>query len=225
LAITRRLVEMQGGSIAVESVEGRGSTFRVRLPMRAIEEPARMAGGAQSDADKLCAVPLGRCSTVLVVEDNPVNHKVVAAMLRKHGYRVTTAAHGGEVIPALERDPAAVVLMDIQMPEVDGIEATQRLRSHPRWRDIPVIAMTAHAMSGDRERCIEAGMNAYVSKPINRAQLIATIEKLLSDDAGDWRSRLAAASPDLGRPAEKEPQRRTWEADREAGATFAGLAR
>lgn len=225
LAITRRLVEMQGGSIAVESVENRGSTFRVRLPMQPIEEPARMAAGARSDADKLRAVPLARCSTVLVVEDNPVNHKVVAAILRKHGYRITTAAHGGEVIPALERDPAAIVLMDVQMPEVDGIEATRRLRSHPRWRDIPVIAMTAHAMNGDRERCIQAGMSAYVSKPINRARLIATIERLLGDDAGDWRSPLGEASGDLGRPAEKERQRRTWEADREAGASFAEFAR
>lgn len=225
LAITRRLVEMQGGSIAVESVEDRGSTFRVRLPMQPIEGPARMAVGAQSDAERSRAVPLARCSTVLVVEDNPVNHKVVAAMLRKHGFRITSAAHGGEVIPALERDPAAIVLMDVQMPEVDGIEATRRLRSHPRWRDIPVIAMTAHAMSGDRERCIQAGMNAYVSKPINRARLIATIEKLLGDDAGDWRSPLGEASPDLGRPAEKEPQSRTWEADCEAGATFAEIAR
>ena len=113
---------------------------------------------------------------VLVVEDNLVNQKVVTAVLNKRGYRVSVANNGEEGLEMLEKGQFAIVLMDVQMPVLDGLEATRRMRADDRWKTIPVIAMTAHAMTGDREKCLEAGMNAYISKPVHSAHLLATIE-------------------------------------------------
>ena len=114
---------------------------------------------------------------ILLVEDNPVNRQVIAALLRKRGYDVTTSSDGRQALVALEREPFAAVLMDVQMPEMDGIETTRRLRAEPRFAEIPVIAMTAHAMTGDRERCLEAGMNDYIAKPVRTEQMLAVLEK------------------------------------------------
>ncbi len=182
LAITRKLVEMHGGQIAVESSPGQGSRFYVSLPLK--PEPARCggaeeAGGSGSESN---VEPGGARATILIVEDDPVNQNVVAAMLRRHGYPVELASHGGEVLQALERRAAGLILMDLEMPVVDGIEAAHRVRSDPRWRHLPIVAMTAHPMNGDRERCLKAGMNGYVSKPVHRAQLIAAVEELLGVD-------------------------------------------
>ena len=120
---------------------------------------------------------------MLLVEDNPVNQKLVLAILRKKGYHIDVANHGREALQKIEtaETPYEVVLMDVQMPILDGLEATRLLRRDPRWGDLPIIAMTAHAMTGDRERCLEAGMNGYISKPVQPAHLVATVEQYLSD--------------------------------------------
>ncbi len=179
LAITRKLVEMHGGRIGLDSEVGRGTTFRVEIPYRPvrksispkpIERPAPKTAGAPPNGNK-----------ILLVEDNLVNQKIVSAILRKQGYSVMVAAHGGEALDALEHERPTLILMDLQMPEVDGLEATRRIRRDPRWRDLPIVAMTAHAMNGDRELCLEAGMNGYLSKPVNRAQLVAQVEKHVHD--------------------------------------------
>jgi two-component system sensor histidine kinase/response regulator len=118
---------------------------------------------------------------VLLVEDNPVNQKLAVALLEKRGFAVTTAGNGKVALAALEREPFDLVLMDVQMPEMDGLEATSAIRQGEKstGRHVPIIAMTAHALKGDQERCLAAGMDAYVSKPIRTSELFETIERTL----------------------------------------------
>jgi signal transduction histidine kinase/CheY-like chemotaxis protein/HPt (histidine-containing phosphotransfer) domain-containing protein len=186
LAITRRLVEMHGGDIRVESQVGKGSTFTVKLPCEAAPAHGLDAAPARNDTAAEAAAQPSR-ARLLLVEDNLVNQKVVLAILRKKGYQIEVANDGREAITKLESPAASydLILMDVQMPVLDGLEATRMLRRNPRWESIPIIAMTAHAMNGDRERCLQAGMDAYISKPVQPAHLVATIEKHLSERASE----------------------------------------
>jgi CheY-like chemotaxis protein len=117
---------------------------------------------------------------ILVAEDNPVNQKLAVALLEKEGYRVTLVGDGGEAVTALGKQQFDLVLMDVQMPAMDGLEATRRIRQREQGsgRHVPIIAMTAYAMKGDRELCLEAGMDAYVSKPVRAKELFDAIEAL-----------------------------------------------
>jgi CheY-like chemotaxis protein/HPt (histidine-containing phosphotransfer) domain-containing protein len=133
------------------------------------------------------------------VEDNLVNRKVVVAILRKRGYTIEVAGNGQEALEMLAAGAYALVLMDIQMPVMDGLEATRRIRQVEAWRNLPVLAMTAHAMIGDRERCLEGGMNAYISKPVNPAHLIATVESFLEAGAAAGETGELACPIDRGR--------------------------
>jgi CheY-like chemotaxis protein len=178
LAITRKLVEIYGGQIRVESRVGEGSTFIVELPFElapasAYAEPAVSRPASANGAPK--------SARVLLVEDNAVNQRVVLAMLRKQGLRIDIANNGQEALDRLASvdEPYDLVLMDVQMPILDGLETTRIVRRDARWEHLPIIAMTAHAMIGDRERCLQAGMNGYISKPLQPALLIATIEEHL----------------------------------------------
>jgi CheY-like chemotaxis protein len=118
---------------------------------------------------------------VLLVEDSLVNQKLAMALLEKRGFGVTTVGDGKGVLAALQREPFDLVLMDVQMPEMDGFEATAAIREAEKstGRHVPIIAMTAHALKGDRERCLTAGMDAYVSKPIRASELFETIARTL----------------------------------------------
>ena len=118
---------------------------------------------------------------ILVAEDNRINQMVAEAMLYKLGYRADVVANGLEVLEALERAPYDLVLMDLQMPDMDGYETTKEIRNHPQLTDIPIVAMTAHAMASDRDRCLSAGMNAYVTKPVKEEML----EKVLAKWTGN----------------------------------------
>jgi PAS domain S-box-containing protein len=122
-----------------------------------------------------------RSLKVLVAEDSPVNLKLIVRLLEKRGHSVESAGNGREILRSLERRPFDLVLMDIQMPEMDGLEATAAIRESEKTsgEHIPIIAMTAHAMKGDRERCIDAGMDAYVSKPVRAGELFETIERVV----------------------------------------------
>jgi signal transduction histidine kinase/DNA-binding response OmpR family regulator len=182
LAITRKLVEMHNGTIEVQSVVGKGSTFTVTLPCEPAALPASDARRPAAAADSAAQPPDAARSRLLLVEDNVVNQKVVLAILRKKGYHIDVANDGREALLKLE-EPSAVyhlILMDVQMPVLDGLEATRAIRRNPRWARVPIVAMTAHAMNGDRERCLQAGMDAYISKPVQPAHLVATIEKHLA---------------------------------------------
>ncbi|MGQ9502678.1 MAG: response regulator [Anaerolineae bacterium] len=114
---------------------------------------------------------------VLLAEDNEINRRLAVALLEKAGHQVTCARDGQEVLEKLTQGIFDIILMDVQMPGMDGIEATAAIRANPAWADIPIIAMTAHAMKGDRERLLEAGMDDYISKPVRREALLAALER------------------------------------------------
>jgi two-component system, sensor histidine kinase and response regulator len=120
---------------------------------------------------------------ILLAEDNAVNRRLVVRLLEKHGHIMLVASTGREVLSILEQQPIDVVLMDVQMPEMDGLEATAAIREQERRRGghLPIIALTAHAMKGDQDRCLAAGMDGYVSKPINAQTLSAAISRVLND--------------------------------------------
>jgi CheY-like chemotaxis protein len=120
----------------------------------------------------------GPCLNILLTEDNHVNQKLATTLLRKYGHTVSVANNGIEAIAALEQASFDVVLMDVQMPGMDGFEATAliRQREAETGKRIPILAVTAHAMTGDRERCLEAGMDGYVSKPLRIDELLSALE-------------------------------------------------
>ncbi|MCA9654947.1 MAG: response regulator [Myxococcales bacterium] len=186
LAIVRELVSLMGGVIGLDSEPGRGSTFWFELPLRAAEVPSEVASVADSVADPESpdAGPIaGR--RVLVVEDNAVNQKVARRLVERLGAHVEVAGDGAEALAMLEALPFDLVLMDVQMPGMDGMTATAALRRREAGgRRLPVVAMTAHALSEDRERCLAAGMDEYLTKPILRAQLRGVLERLLAERSG-----------------------------------------
>ena len=175
LSISAKLVEMLGGRLFVSSVPGAGSTFETVLPFP-LATPV-LAPAVQEDAAKAGPVRSGGLR-VLVAEDSPSNQFLVKRLLERAGHTVTIAATGREVIESVRREQFDVVLMDLQMPEMDGLEATETIRrmESNSSKHLPVIAMTAHAMPGNREQCLEAGMDAYLSKPVAAAELLRTIE-------------------------------------------------
>jgi len=181
LTICCRLVRMMGGRIWVESEPGRGSYFHFTVqagvgsetvseaPRADIQMPAH-----RSDAD----VAARRALNILLADDNVINQLVARKLLERRGHTVTVAGNGREAVEIWRREIFDAILMDVQMPEMDGFEATARLRSEEQVSGlhVPIIALTAHAMKGDLERCLQAGMDAYVTKPIRPDELFAAIE-------------------------------------------------
>ena len=175
LAISRSLAEQMGGSISVESQPGRGATFHFTIQALAMTEGPPVARKPSAGDFQATGLPELR---IIVAEDNPVNREVVLAFLRRLGYQPDSAANGAELLEILARSSYDVVFMDVQMPEVDGLEATRRVR-----RDWPpagqprIVAMTAAAFPEDRARCLEAGMDDYVSKPVAIAELVEVLRR------------------------------------------------
>ncbi len=186
LSISTRLAQLMGGELSVESRPGEGSRFTFRVPV------GHVPGGAIAPATPQARPQPG--ARVLVVEDNAVNQRLAAALLGKAGYDVRIASTGAAALDALDGDAFDLVLMDVQMPGMTGLEAASRIRQREAEapaagqpagsfgrpdRRLPIVAMTAHAMDGDRDACLAAGMDAFVPKPIAQGQLLATVASLL----------------------------------------------
>ncbi len=183
LAISRRLAELMAGSIEVESSPGKGSSFvfSVRLP-RATGTPDVPAGPPSAPASEhRPADPKARNQRILLVEDEPVSQMVAEAHLKQLGFEVDLADNGQDALVAIESGDYALILMDCQMPVLDGYETTRRLRRRERGH-LPVIGFTAHAMRGDREKCLAAGMDDYLTKPFRRRDLSAAVHRWASVD-------------------------------------------
>lgn len=176
LALARRLVELHDGSINVASDIGRGSRFTIVLPYDATV--TRSFRPAVAGADRSAALAHDAALKILIAEDNDVNIGAIGDYLRDRGYQIVVARNGREALALVAETRPDVILMDIQMPEMDGIEAMRRLRALPEFRATPIIALTALAMPGDRERCLAAGANEYLSKPVSLHDLLETIARL-----------------------------------------------
>jgi len=216
LSITSRLVEMMNGKIWLESVEGAGSTFHFTahfgLGAKSMQESQ---GKKPGQFDQLVEHPLAHALSILLAEDNAINQRLAVTLLEKAGHAVKVAQNGREALELLEQAHFDLVLMDMQMPEMDGIEATQCIRARERQigGHIPIIAMTANAMEGDRNLCLQAGMDAYVPKPIQPRVLFAAIETALKlaerdapsqtrdereqDENFDYAAAVAKTDPDI----------------------------
>ncbi len=188
LAISRRIVELMGGRIGVDSQPGQGSTFWLEIPMQqetVAPPPSPEASLEAPHAPMLTGLPAGL--HVLLAEDNDLNRELACELLKLHGLTVHTAANGREAVEfaAHVDQPIDLILMDMQMPEMDGLEATRLLRRMPHRQQVPVIAMTANASLDDRQRCIDAGMNDHLPKPFELTRLTQALKRWLAPRAAD----------------------------------------
>jgi PAS domain S-box-containing protein len=192
LSISKSLVELMGGKIWFESVPDRGTSFYFTLPLvQKKAHPPGQAGAYRWEGNNL---PEGNGKRVLVAEDEYINSVLIHNLLDQAGYHVTIVHGGREAVEACQTGVFDCILMDIQMPEMDGYEAVVRIReSEPADVHIPIIAMTAHALSGDRQKCLDAGMDDYVSKPIDGPMVLHMLRRYLfspterfSESQSEW---------------------------------------
>jgi signal transduction histidine kinase/ActR/RegA family two-component response regulator len=170
LAISHRIATLLGGKIAVSSEPGLGSAFTLRVPVEPVAPVVESARRQTVQGH-------GQRLRVLVAEDNAVNQKVITLMLERMGHRVDAVGNGAEAVEALARAPYDVVLMDVQMPELDGIAATQMIRARESARRTPIIALTANVFDDDVRRCRDAGMDDFIGKPVRRELLVAALSR------------------------------------------------
>jgi len=174
LALSRKLVALLNGEIQVVSEVGAGSTFTVRVPLKVTHEKAPAEGAAAARTGP----------SVLAVEDNPVGQTVLSHALRRHGVQVECVSSGFAAIEAAKKRRYDVVLMDLQMPEMDGLTTTGELRKLPGYAHVPILALTADSSDEMREKCRRQGMQAFLSKPVQPGELWATVSRFLSQDGG-----------------------------------------
>jgi CheY-like chemotaxis protein len=176
LTISSHLIRLLKGRLRLESEPGRGTVFEFEVPYEIAPDEIRDEGDPVTKGTEV------RPLRILLAEDNVVNQKVAARLLECKGHSVRLACNGNEAVSAAAGEAFDLILMDVQMPERDGFEATAMIRTGTGRtpRSVPIIAMTAHAMAGDRERCLSAGMDGYVSKPIRTAEMFLTMADVLS---------------------------------------------
>jgi len=176
LPIARTLAERMGGTLRAQSEEGRGSVFTLEIPLALYKQvlPPLAAPRALNGQGH------GEGRNVLLVEDNPVNQTVIEAMLRSLGFTVSVATDGAQAVRSAEGGDFEVILMDCRLPIIDGYEATRQIRCLPGRSDVPIIALTANALQGDRETCLSAGMNDYLAKPFKRNDLQQILQRWVS---------------------------------------------
>lgn len=184
LAISRRLVELMGGQITVSSQPGNGSCFHLQLPFAVATAVAN-----EAVTSTVPLQPRARPARVLVAEDNAVNQRVAAAMLKRLGLRADLVANGAEAVAALAAVRYDLVLLDCRMPVMDGYEACRRIRQ-TQGEHLPIIALTANVAQGERERCLAAGMDDYLAKPVRLAELAAVLQR--------WLPATSAGLPETG---------------------------
>jgi CheY-like chemotaxis protein/nitrogen-specific signal transduction histidine kinase len=185
LSISRKLAELLGGTLTVESVEGQGSTFTLRLPVEAVELPAARPGRPAAATVSLS----GR--SILAADDHEVNRRILQLLLEPHGCRITLVENGAEAVEAASLERFDAILMDMQMPVMDGLEATRRIRRSRLNGDTPVVALTANAMDVHRAAWDETGVHAFLTKPIDPVVLAGTLAEACAVDRET--SRIAAA--------------------------------
>ncbi|MFN8397917.1 MAG: response regulator [Bacteroidia bacterium] len=173
LAISKRIVEQSGGRIGVDSEDGDGATFFFEMPF-SLPTDDEAVGTLREAAPSAAAT---RPLKVLLVEDNVLNQRLATIILTNLGHSFTVANNGKEALTLLEQERPDVILMDVQMPIMDGLEATRLIRQHPdlELRNVPIIALTAHALRSEIDRCLAAGMNDFLSKPFHKEDLIAKL--------------------------------------------------
>jgi len=221
LVISKQLAELMGGEVGVESEPGRGSSFWFTARL-ALDDGAGTSGlGAAPAARPGQGARLDGCA-VLLVEDNPFNQQVARELLQQAGAGVSVADNGEQALAAMARARFDCVLMDVQMPVMDGLEATRRIRQDPRLRETLVIAMTANAGVEDRARCLQAGMDEFLSKPVVPELLAATIARCLGRSAAPAPDVATAQGPGAG-PVDLDLLASTFNGDSERMRKYAFL--
>ncbi|HEX3011640.1 MAG TPA: PAS domain S-box protein [Syntrophomonadaceae bacterium] len=185
LYLCKKMVDLMKGNIWVSSADGKGTCFSFSVPVTIVTPVKDDAESERSNFDSntvlkddllLDFTPV----SILVVEDNELNQKIVTKMLLNYGFEAVNVANGLECLNILQHNIFDVILMDMQMPVMDGYEAARSIRKNPAWKGIPIIAMTAHAMNGDREKCLAYGCSSYIAKPFKAEELAAEIKKYLN---------------------------------------------
>ena len=181
LALVKRIVELHGGQVGLTSTVGVGSCFTINLPCTGCA-PSSVDLESQTEPRIEPSGPeqQGGSPLILLAEDNEANISTVSSYLKAKGYRILLAKNGEEAIALAKSENPNLILMDISMPGMDGLEAMQQIRLDPSLVDLPIVALTALAMTGDRDRCLAAGANDYLTKPVKLKQLVATIQHLLT---------------------------------------------
>jgi two-component system sensor histidine kinase/response regulator len=200
LTITKRLVEMMGGSITVESTPGKGTIFQVQLPLPlAVDMEPAAAVSLNGSLEEKTSIDAGKNETapayILLAEDNKINQKLVKAMLAKACHKVDIVENGRDAVEKVKQIPYDLVLMDVQMPEMDGLQAAQLIRQEGFYH-LPIIALTANAFEKDKEKCLKSGMSQFMTKPLKQAELLGTIAKCLDKREENIDPRWKSMLPD-----------------------------